>query len=210
MKKFVSISTTLILLLSLYTMTGFAQRVLIGPRITGNFNIYNEKGLTGSYNGLGIGVGGTIDALFSKHIGIMGNVTFFDMRNFSNSETINEVSIDRSLTLSYLTIDPMFKAEFSGFYMAAGPSLGIKLNSSGEVTQTQAGITPITQAMDLDTKTVRFDIAVGAGYTFSLSKGMYLGTDFMAHIPVTDTYNFSGVDNSILSLKLGVALKFRL
>lgn len=210
MKRTISISVILISLFLLFTETGLAQRVLIGPRITGNFNIYNQKGLTGSYNGIGVGVGGTVDALFSQHIGIMGNVTFFDMRNFSNSQTVQNVTVDQSLTLSYLTIDPLFKAEFSGFYMVAGPSIGIKLNSSGEITQTQAGVAPVTQPMDLTTKTARFDIAVGAGYTFSLSKGMFLGTDFMAHIPLSDTYDFPGLSNSIFSLKLGVALKFRL
>jgi hypothetical protein len=210
MKRIISISILIIFLLLSFTETGLAQRVLIGPRITGNFNIYNEKGMTDSYNGLGVGVGGTIDALFSKHIGIMGNLTFFDMRNFSNSQSIQNFTIERSLTLSYLTIDPLFKAEFSGFYMIGGPSIGIKLNSSGEITQTQTGVTPVTEPMDLPTKSVRFDIAVGAGYTFSLSKGMYLGTDFMAHIPLSDTYDFPGVSNSIFSLKLGVALKFRI
>ncbi len=209
MKRTVYFSALLIFLV-IFSETLLAQRVLIGPRITGNFNIYNQKGLTGSFNGLGVGVGGTIDALFSKHIGIMGNLTFFDMRSFSNSQTNQNVTTDQSLSLSYITIDPMFKAEFSGFYMVAGPSFGIKLNSSGETTQTQAGVAPATQAMNLDTKTARFDIAAGAGYTFPVSKDMFLGTDFMVHIPLSDTYNFPGLPNSVLTLKLGVALKFKL
>lgn len=39
---------------------------------------------------------------------------------------------------------------------------------------------------------------------------MFLGSDFNVYIPLTDTYNTPGVKNSILSLKLGVALKFRI
>jgi hypothetical protein len=189
----------------------FAQTtVMIGPRLTGNFNIYNQKGLTGTYNGLGIGIGGTVDVSFSKNIGMMVNLTAFDMRNFSNSQTVNQTTTEQSLSLSYLSIDPMFKAEFSGFYMVAGPSLGIKLNSSGETTQTTTGQAPNVQPSNLDTKSLRFDIAVGTGYTFKLSSDMGLGTDLMAYIPLTDTYNFPGLSNSIFTLKLGVTLKFKL
>jgi hypothetical protein len=194
----------------IFTQSIFAQRVLIGPRVSGNFNIYNSKGLTGTWNGLGIGVGGTVDMLFSKSIGLMVNLTAFDMRNFSSSQTQQNVTVETSLSLSYLSIDPMFKAEFSGFYMVGGPSLGIKLNSSGEQTQSATGQQPVVNPINPETKSVRFDIAVGTGYSFALSPDMYLGTDFMAHIPITDTYNFPGVSNSVFSLKLGVALKFKL
>lgn len=182
--------------------------VMIGPRVTGNFNIYNAKGLTGTWNGIGVGFGPTVDVTFGKHIGIMVNLTAFDMRNFSNSQTQNNLTVENSLTLSYLAIDPMFKAEFSGFYMVAGPSLGVKLNSSGENTQTQTGVAPQVTPLNPETKSIRFDIAVGTGYTFKLSSSMGLGTDFMVYIPLSDTYNFPGQSNSIFTMKLGVALKF--
>lgn len=195
----------------LYSASVFAQTtVMIGPRVTGNFNIYNEKGIVGTWNGIGVGFGPTVDVTFGRVLGLMVNLTVFDMRNFSNSQTNNNVTTERSFSLSYLSIDPMFKTEFSGFYMVAGPSLGIKLNSSGEATQITTGQAPVVQALNLDTKTVRFDIAVGTGYTFKLSPDMGLATDFMAHIPLSDTYNFPGISNSIFTLKLGVALKFGL
>lgn len=184
--------------------------VKIGPRVTGNFNIYNQKGLTGTWNGIGIGVGPTIDVTFGRILGLMVNLTVFDMRNFSNSQTVNQVNVESSFSLSYLSIDPMFKTEFGGFYMVAGPSLGIKLNSSGEVTQTVTGQAPVVQAQNVETKSIRFDISVGTGYTFKLSQDMGLGTDLMAYIPVSDTYNFPGLSNSIFTLKLGVSLKFRI
>ena len=189
----------------------FAQTtVMIGPRVTGNFNIYNQKGLTGTWNGVGVGFGPTIDVTFGKHIGIMVNLTAFDMRNFSNSQTQGNTTQEQSLTLSYLALDPMFKAEFSGFYMVAGPSLGIKLNSSGETTVTVTGQAPQINPINIETKSLRFDIAVGTGYTFKLSNDMGLGTDFMAYIPLTDTYNTPGISNSIFTMKLGVALKFKI
>jgi hypothetical protein len=209
MKSFINVFAILILLL--FTTSIFAQTtVKIGPRVSGNFNIYNQDGITGSWNGIGVGVGGTVDVTFGRMVGLMVNLTAFDMRNFSNSQTNNNVTTERTFSLSYLTIDPMFKLEFSGFYMVTGPSLGIKLNSSGELTQTTTGQAPAVQALNLDTKSVRFDIALGLGYTFKLSPGMGLGTDFMAYIPLSDTYNFPGLSNSILTLKLGVALKFSL
>jgi hypothetical protein len=188
----------------------FAQDVKLGPRVTGNFNIYNEKGLTGTWNGIGVGIGGTIDVSFNKHIGIMGNLTFFDMRSFSFSQSQQNVNTDVSLSLSYLTLEPMFKLEFSGFYMVAGPSFGIKLGSSGEITQSQAGQTPQVQTINPETKSIRFDIATGVGYTFKLSSDMSMGTDFIANIPITDTYNKPGLSNSVFTLKLGVSLKFNI
>jgi hypothetical protein len=84
------------------------------------------------------------------------------------------------------------------------------LNSSGENTRTQTGVTPQVTPLNPETKSVRFDIAVGTGYTFKLSSDMGLGTDFMVYIPLTDTYNFPGQSNSIFTMKLGVALKFKI
>ena len=199
---------TAILLSILTSSTIFAQGFLLGPRVTGNMNIYNEKNLTGTWNGIGVGIGGQLDITFSKHVGIMVDLTAFDMKNFSNSTTTNNVTTDVSLSLSYLTIDPMFKLDFSGFYMVAGPSLGIKLASSGDRTTSGQGQAANDQTISLDTKSVIFNIALGTGYTFVLSPGMYMGTDFMVYIPLSDTYNNPGTSNSVLSLKLGVALKF--
>lgn len=184
--------------------------VMIGPRVTGNFNIYNEKGSTGSWSGIGAGIGGTVDVSFSRMIGLMVNLTFFDMKNWGNSITEGNQTTEYSRTLSYLTVDPMFKLEFSGFYMVAGPSLGIKLGSSGENSVVVTGQPPQITPVNLETKTIRFDIVAGTGYTIKLSPDMGLGMDFMVYIPLSDTYNFPGRSNGIFTLKFGVALKFKL
>lgn len=209
MKRLVHIISTVLLLL-FFTGSISAQNVKIGPRLTGNLNIYNQEGLTGTWNGVGIGIGGVVDISFSEHIGILTNVTVFDMKNFSNETTTNGVTTENSLSLAYFTIDPLFKAEFSGFYMLGGASVGIKINSSGERTQSATGQNPQVQTLDFETNAIRFDIATGIGYNFKLSSSMVLGSDFMAYIPLTDTYDFPGVSNSVLSLKLGASLKFSL
>ncbi len=209
MKSFKHILALLILVL--LSANILAQTtVMIGPRVTGNFNIFNLKNQTGTYNGVGVGFGPTIDVTFGKHLGVMVNLTAFDMKNFSNSQTIQNVNVEAAYSLSYLVIDPMFKLEFSGFYMVTGPSLGIKLNSSGEITQSATGQAPVVQQDNVDTKTIKFDIVAGTGYTIKLSPDMGLGTDFMVCIPVSDTYNLPGRSNSIFTMKLGVALKFKL
>ncbi len=197
-------------ILMLFSISVLAQSVRIGPRFTGNFNIYNQDGLTGTWNGLGVGIGGTVDVTFGKTIGIMTNIIMFDMRNFSNSQTQNNTTTETSLTLSYLTITPMFKAEFSGFYMAGGPSFGVKLNSSGEQTQTTTGQTPTVNPLNIETKSLKFDIAVGTGYNFKLSDGIYLASDILVFIPISKTYDTPGVSNSIFTIKLGASLKFQI
>jgi len=211
MKKslFTTFAVSLLLFLAI-SNDSFAQSVLIGPRLTGNLNIWNAKGLTGTWNGVGIGIGGTVDLSFSPHIGMLVNLTVFDMKNFSNSITQNNQTTETSLSLAYVTIDPLFKAEFSGFYMVGGPSLGIKINSSGERTQSATGQNPVVTTINIETKSVRFDLAVGTGYNFTLSPDMLLGADFLAYIPITDTYNIPGNSNSVFSLKLGASLKFKL
>lgn len=209
MKKLVHIIST-VLLLFLISSSIFGQNVKIGPRLSGNLNIYNQEGLTGTWNGVGIGIGGVVDISFSKHLGILTNVTVFDMKNFSNETTTNGVTTENSLSLAYFAIDPLFKAEFSNFYMLGGASIGIKINSSGERTRSATGQNPQVQTLDFETKSLKFDIATGIGYNFKLSSDMDLGADFMAYIPLTDTYDFPGVSNSVLSLKLGASLKFSL
>lgn len=209
MKKLVHLIST-VLLLFLVSSSIFGQNVKIGPRLSGNLNIYNQDGLTGTWNGIGIGIGGVVDISFSQHLGILANVSFFDMKNFSNETTANGVTTENSLSLAYFTIDPLFKAEFSNFYMLGGASIGIKINSSGERTQSATGQNPLVQTLDFETNSLRFDIATGIGYNFKLSSSMELGSDFMVYIPLTDTYDFPGVGNSVLSLKLGASLKFNL
>lgn len=209
MKK-TKFSVTAILLLLFFTSFTFSQNVKLGPRFTGNLNIYNQDGLTGTWNGFGIGLGGTVDISFSEILGMITNLTVFDMKNFSNEVTNNNATTETSLSLSYLTIDPLFKAEFSGFYLAGGVSLGIKLSSSGERTQSAAGQNPVVTSLDLETNSMKFDLAIGAGYNFKLSPTMELAPDFMAYIPITDTFDSPGSTNSTLSLKLGASLKFRI
>ena len=185
-----------------------AQSIKIGPRITGNMNIYNQDGLTGTWSGIGVGIGGALDISFNRVIGMLVNLTVFDMKNFSNSQTQGTTTQEQSLSLSYLTIDPLFKAEFSGFYLVGGPSLALKLSSSGETSVVTTGQAPNITPLNIETNSVKFDIAVGAGYNFKLAPGLSLGSDFIAYIPLSNTYDTPGISNSTLSLKLGVSVKF--
>lgn len=209
-KTFKILIALLILTAFLSAEKTYAQKVLIGPRLSGNLNIYNQKGLTGTWNGIGVAIGGTVDASFSQHIGIMANLNVFDMRNFKNSQTSGGVTTEQSYKLAYVTPEVLFKTEFSGFYMVAGPSLGINIVNSGEITQSATGQTPQSQTSNPEVNTIRFDIKTGAGYTFPLGNNMYMGTDFMVLIPITDTYNFTGTSNNVLTFQLGAALKFKI
>jgi hypothetical protein len=198
------------LLLFLFSTSVPGQSVEIGPRLTANLNIYNQDGLTGTWNGFGVGIGGVLDISFSRTLGLMTNLTIFDMKNFSNETTNNNVTTENSLSLSYLTVDPLFKAEFSGFYLVGGASFAIKLSSSGERTTSATGQNPQVTTLNIETNSLKFDLAAGTGYNFNLSPSMDLGADFMVYVPLTDTYDTPGLSNSTLSLKLGASLKFRI
>jgi hypothetical protein len=210
MKKMLFIFTVLSILIISSVGESYAQGVYLGPRLTGNLNIFNQKGLTGTWNGVGVGIGGTVDISFSQNLGIMANLTAFDMKNFSNSTTANNQTTDFSMSLSYFSIDPMFKAEFSGFYMLGGASIGIKISSSGERTISAQNQQPNVASLSPETKSMIFNFVFGTGYNFKLSPTMVLGSDLSVYVPLTDTYNSPGVSNSVLSLKLGASLKFKI
>lgn len=212
--KFIKTALLIFIIIFMAAHTSYAQRILLGPRLAGNYNIYNQKNLSASYNGIGISAGGQLDALFNKTVGILVNVTAFDMRDFSNTTTTAQgnvsQTVENSISLSYCTIDPMFQANFSGFYMAAGPSIGFKLNGSGEQTVTQTGAQAQVNPLSLTFKSAIFGIATGLGYNIKLSPDMALGTDFFVNIPLSSTFDTPGTSNSVLSLKIGAALKFKL
>ncbi len=208
MKKIIN-KFWVVLLLFTISSSAIAQTVEIGPRLTGNLNIYNMDRLSGTWNGVGIGIGGTVDISFNKTIGLITNLTLFDMKNFSNLRTTNNATDAFSFSLAYITIDPLFKAEFSGFYLVGGFSVGIKISSSGERTQTNQTQTNVS-TNNLPTNSVKFDIAMGTGYNFQLTPTMALAPDFMIYIPLTDTFDKPGFSNGTLTLKLGASLKFRL
>lgn len=210
MKKNINIILSIAVLLLLITTSLTAQSVKIGPRISGNMNIFNQDGLVGTWSGIGVGIGGTVDISFSKSLGMITNLTVFDMKNFSNSIINNNTTTETSLSLAYLTIDPLFKAEFSGFYMLGGVSVGIKMSSSGEKTVSAPGLNPSVSAFNVETNSIKFDLATGTGYNFKLSQSMVLGSDFMVYIPLSNTFDSPGRSNSTLSLKLGASLKFRI
>ena len=123
------------------------------------------------------------------------------------STTANDVTTDVSYYFTYLTIDPMFKAEFSGFYMVLGPSVAIKINASGERTE---GNNPV-QTLNVRANSMTFDIVTGIGYTFTLSQNsMYMGTDFLVYNPLTKTFDAPSTPNSEFTMKFGVSLKFKI
>src|SRR5690606_6223403 len=90
----------------------YAQRVLIGPRDGGNMNIFNQKGLTGSWNGFGATIGGTIDVSFNKTAALKATLNVFDTRNLKNTQTSAGVTTPQSKSLAYVTPQVMFQSEF--------------------------------------------------------------------------------------------------
>lgn len=200
--KFLKTVLALVLLLFISNELTYAQRIYIGPRVAANYNIFNVKNSTRTYNGVGISGGAQLDALFSRNIGVMVNLNVFDMKNVSSSLTTtagNTTSTtEDSYVLSYTTIDPMFQTNFSGFFLAAGPSIGFKLNASGERETSGTNQAARTDPLVVNAKSTFFGISVGTGYNIRLSPGMVLGTDFFTIIPISDTFDAPGTSNKVL------------
>ena len=136
------------------------------------------------------------DMQFTKTIGLIANLQFYDNRSGSISQTgsnqyqdnqgnpvSSTVTADNSISLAYFMIEPLFKLsiENSGFYFVIGPCVGFNVEGSTEQTITESFPPPYqsndskkTSKSTLKETLVRFELKTGAGYDFWLSKTIAL------------------------------------
>ena len=170
--------TTAVALIFLFTLPLSAQFKLgLEPALGFNFNLHSGSDLPESGSGVGIVFGGYAHMMFSKNIGMIAGLTFYDNRSGSYSSTqayqgVN-VTSDVSASLAYFQIESLFKyAMPSGFYFVAGPVLGFNVESEGEVKQSAPGYQSSTSKSTIKETLVRFELKAGAGYEIPISKSI--------------------------------------
>ncbi len=175
---------------------GFGQlKLKLVPQTGLNFNLHTGSDIE-SGSGLGMVIGGGVDMQFTKTIGMIANLQFYDNRSGSISQTGSRqdrdpqgnpvtatLTADNSISLAYFMIEPLFKMSLqnSDFYFVAGPCVGFNVEGSTEQTLTTTYPPPYTASNKKETSKstlketlVRFELKIGAGYDIWLSKNIAL------------------------------------
>lgn len=167
-------------------------KMAIGPALGLNFNIHSGADLEKSGTGVGLVIGGQADMSFSKSIGLLTTLYFYDNRSGSYSSTGSQqgvnYTVDVTASVAYFEIEPLFKFTLSDapIYFIAGPDLGFSVEGQSEAKTTittpgytfQGGGTSQTNKSSIKDMNARFEMKFGGGYIFPLSKGMRINSQF--------------------------------
>ena len=231
MKKCFTVSTLFVFITLLSVNTSYPQfKFSLGPAVGMNFNIHTGSDLSETGTGFGAVFAGQADMQFSKTIGMIATLGFYDNRSGSTNDTKTEsyegipitVSSDVSSSLAYFTIEPLLKVSLpsSGLYFLAGPSIGINIEGSYDLTQDITIPQEYANYYGLQAKTTqkssqsfndlvtRFEFKFGAGYDIPIARNIDLAPQ------VTFGYGLTKVQKDvswrILTIQAICGLKFRL
>jgi hypothetical protein len=205
----------------IFSSNSFAQfRMSIAPVSGMSFNIHNGSDLNTSANGFGFVAGGMVDMQFNPSVGLITNFGFYDNRSGSYKDDITFQpgvvgTIENSMSLSYFSIEPLFKYQFpSRIYLMVGPSLGFNLSAENEIIET---ITTPDWTFDGENRTrkststlrntnVRFELKAGAGYNIRVANGFDIAPQVTFGYGLTNVVE--DVNWKILTIQANVAFKF--
>jgi hypothetical protein len=168
-------------LILVFAFTAQAQfKMAVGGGMGLNLNLFSGSDVNGG-SGLGIAIAGQADMSFSKTIGIVTSIYFYDNRSGSYTMTGNSGGInytqDISASVAYFEIEPLFKLklEEAPVYFVIGPSLGFNMENSYEAKTTYNNQTQ-TQKATIQNMNTRFELKAGGGMIFPLSKTMRINS----------------------------------
>jgi len=209
MKK---LSFAVIICLILVTaFTAQAQFKLAIGGITGfNLSIHSGSDVQSTGTGLGFAIGGQADMSFSKNIGIVTTLYFYDGRGGSYTNSYNyygtNYTSDVSASVGYFEIEPLFKYTLPSapIYIIGGPSIGFAVQNSYDVkTSGQSA----SQKGTLQDMNARFELKAGAGYTYYvISRDLRLNGQFTFGYGVSNVQ--SNVNWKIMTFALHTAIEF--
>jgi len=151
-------------------------RLALGGVTGMNFSIHSGSDLQATGTGVGFAFGAQADMSFSKNIGLVTTLYFYDGRGGSYNFTTQGVTANYDASVGYFMIEPLFKYTLpkAPVYLIIGPAIGFAVQGSYAVTAT--GYTG-TKGSITDMN-ARFEIKAGAGYIFPLSKDMRINGQF--------------------------------
>jgi len=194
----------------------------VAPELGMNFNIHSGSDLDQTGTGFGVAFGGEADMKFSKSIGMIGRLAFYDNRSGSTSTTGTQqgvnYTVDNSVSLAYLSLEPLITIWLpqSDLFFFAGPQLGFNIQGSVETTTTitspgvtfPGGSTKQTSKGSLKDVLVRFELKFGAGYQIPIAKKITAIPQVSFGYGLTNVV--SDVSWHVLSFQLMVPVSFDL
>jgi hypothetical protein len=195
--------------------TAIAQvEVSVGPAVGMNYNMHTGNDVALSTRGYGLVFGGRADLAFSKTLGLLTTIAYDNrIGKFSDSGTdgVIEFSRDASLTVAYVSIEPLFKYTIPDrpVYFVTGPCLGIPVQGKNETTMTiltpgysfPNGYATQTQNTTIENINTRFEWKIGAGFTYTVDKKTILNFHLVYARGFTDVVkNFNWQVNSLTLL----------
>ncbi len=179
MKKLSFVALVVLMVVSVGTAP--AQfKMAVGGGMGLNLNLFSGSDVNGG-SGVGFAVAGQADMSFSKTIGILTSIYFYDNRSGSYTQTGNSggvnYSTDISASVAYFELEPLFKLklEEAPVYFVLGPSLGFNVQNSYEATTSYLNQSQ-NQKGTIQNMNTRFEIKAGGGYIYPISKTMRVNT----------------------------------
>ncbi len=192
---------------------------------------YNTNGISNVFNenktSIGLHLGGLIDYELSQGYVLSGrlgfhsaSVLFKDNRLLTSEIGAPDTSLAGELDASiyYLEISPMLKftelLPVENLYLLGGIELGIPISAKYDLTNsvstTADDLTTYSQTnQDIDGKSMRLAIALGAGYDFEIGDGVELSPEVSFRLPLTKVSSNNNFDSwSVPQVRVGVSLTF--
>jgi hypothetical protein len=207
-----------LLLILLFVASGnsFAQFKLgIEPALGMNFNLHGGSDLNETGSGFGIIFGGYAHMMFSKNVGMVTGLVFYDNRSGSYTQKGTDqgvnYSADITASLAYFQIESLFKLAIpSGMYFVVGPVLGFNVAAESEVKLNVPQYPQYNQTSKSSIKEtlVRFELKAGTGYEISIAKNIDIVPQFTFGYGLTNVVK--DVKWNIMTFQLLVGVKFDL
>lgn len=231
MKKLFSLFLSALILSFLVSSQSMAQfHMSLGPEVGMNFNIHTGSDLDESGSGIGFVIGGQLDMDFSRVIGLVTTMQFYDNRSGTTSKESSKnyqdqqgnpvtstITDENSASLAYFMIEPLFKLKIpsSDFYFLVGPSVGFNVEGSSE-HEISEKFPPPYQNNDQTRKDkasmkdllARFELKFGSGYNIPLSNSIVLFPQVTFGYGITKVQ--SDISWRILTIQALFGVKFKL
>lgn len=197
-------------------------KLAVGLVFGANVNVHTGAALQKTATGVGFVTGGQAELSFTKSLGALATVNFYDNRIGSYTHTFTDLGVDYSAdeseTVVYLDIEPLLKFTLPDvpFYVVAGPSVGFSIQGKSEATTTimtpgysfPDGTDNLVAKTDLQNVNTRYEVKVGCGYTYVIDKKTHVNIQFI----YSDGLNkvTRDLDWKIMSFGLTAAFEFDL
>jgi hypothetical protein len=168
------------------------SRLAMGPVIGINYNIHTGSGLEREGRGYGFLIGGQADASFTKSVGVLASIYFYDSRTgdytITGTDSGIDFSRDVSVRIAYFEFEPLIKIMVPQLpiYLLAGGTVGIKIEGNTEATTNiltpgfsfPTGFASQTDKATIENVNTLLEFKVGVGYSYSLYQNTRLSSQF--------------------------------